>query len=165
MKTGTNDEPRRPHSLKTIGEYVGAVGVIIGAIYGAGLWIDSRARDAVLDERFLRDLAGKIRPSCTFDSAGVILSDAGASELIESIKVKNRPQVFGYEVAVQFKKHIANEPLLSGVNINLLPETVTRGPSHTWTFLLTPAWTSPAILDPDSTNEIRYCKFLLEMLH
>lgn len=143
------------------------VGVIIGLATGVGAtWLNIRsaARDAVTDERFLGSLAEKVRPTCIFDSKGAILSDVGASDLIDSISVKHVPENYGFEVVIKFKKRLVNEPIVSGLSVNLFPETVTRGPDNTWTFALTPASTLPALLTDGGPPTPPAGKFKLEIL-
>src|ERR1700687_3006037 len=68
------------------------LGAIIG-IVGGGLLvfetITTHARNAVLDETFLRRLASEVRPSCIFDSKGTLLADQGLeSKYLEHIQVE-----------------------------------------------------------------------------
>jgi len=145
------------------------IGFLIGVMCaGVTMWfnIRSAARDAVTEDKFLGELAAQVRPSCIFDSKEAVLADFGANDLIESIKVKEAPQIYGFEITIRFKKHLANEPIINGLNVNLYPESVTRGSMNTWTFVMTPASTLPSLLaEGYGEREKRIYKFKLEILH
>lgn len=143
------------------------IGVVLGLVAGVGgTWLNIRsaARDAVTEEKFLSELAARVRPACIFDSKGAILSDVGASEMIESIAVKNVPQEYGFEITIKFKKRLINEPIVTGLSVNLFPERVTRGPDNLWTFALNPASTLPALLSEGGAPTLSDSKFKLEIL-
>ena len=70
------------------------------------------SREAVLNEKFLADLGGRVRPICVFDSNGVIEVDLGASEYIDTknIKVQPAPEIYGFRIAIPAKLHLNYPP-------------------------------------------------------
>jgi hypothetical protein len=143
------------------------IGVVLGLVTGVGgTWLNIRsaARDAVTEEKFLAELAARVRPTCIFDGNGAILSDLGASEMIESIAVKHVPQDYGFSITIKFKRRLVNEPIVTGLSVNLFPEQVTRGSDNLWTFALTPASTLPALLTDGGPPARPDAKFKLEIL-
>jgi hypothetical protein len=121
--------------LERISPLQGLIALIVllaGLIYGATAWIQKTARDAVLDEKFLATLAARVRPACIFDSRGAVEADLGAGEYIEDIQVKPAPAVYGYEVIIKAKRHLAYAPLITGIDTDMLPQTATRGKMYDW---------------------------------
>ena len=113
------------------------IAVVLG-IYGAIAFVRSEAQNAVLNEKFLATLAARVRPSCIFDSRGAIEADQGASEYVEDIQVVPAPQVYGFEITIKAKRHLAYAPLVSGLDVGLFPQTVTRGKLHDWKIVVSP---------------------------
>jgi hypothetical protein len=99
---------------------------------GVNEWVRNLARNSVLDEKFLATLAARVRPTCIFNSHAAIEAALGAGEYIEDIHVTPAPQVYGFEIVIKAKRHLAYAPLVSGVNVDLYPKTVTRGKLHDW---------------------------------
>ena len=99
---------------------------------GATAWFNIRnaAREAVTEEKFLGELAARVRPSCVFDQRGAIVIDSGAGKLFESIDAKSIKEAYGFEIKIKFNKHVATEPILGDMNVLLYPEVVKRGPMH-----------------------------------
>jgi hypothetical protein len=98
------------------------------------------SREAVLNEKFLADLGGRVRPICVFDSNGVIEVDLGASEYIDTknIKVQPAPEIYGFRIAIPAKLHLNYPPLVSGLDVSVFPEKVERGKGHDWNVVLAP---------------------------
>lgn|GEM_PF-5590922 len=147
-----------------------AVVGLIGALVAQRLTIQSAAKQAVTEGKFLGELAAMVRPGCIFDGKGVIkpADNFGAAELIDSIDVKPIPGVGGFKITLKFKKHLRNEPIVTGLNVNVFQEQVEQGPDNTWTFSLTPALTIGPMLGESREGlpwEIGFYKFKLEILH
>ena len=139
---------------------------LVTGFYGVTTWVRKEARDAVSDEKFLATLSGRVRPSCIFNSRGAIEADAGAGEYIEDIRVIPAPQIYGFEVVIKAKRHLAYAPMVSGLDVALFPQTIDRGKMYDWDIVLTPQSTLPAFIqggqDWDSNKVYR---FKLEILH
>lgn len=142
--------------------------LVVGGILGANAWVRSVAQDSVLEEKFLARLAEHVRPTCIFNSRGAIEANLGAEEYIEDVRVTPAPQVFGFEVVVRAKRHLAYAPLVAGLDVALFPQTVTRGRLHDWVIVLSPQNTAPNLWahtgDEDSYTNTVY-RFKLEILH
>ncbi len=158
--------------LKRVEPWQGVVAIIVaivGAMYGAMAWVRTSAQNAVLEEKFLATLAARIRPVCIFDSRGAIEADLGAGEYVQDIHVTPAPQIYGFEVVIKAKRHLAYAPLVSALNVDLFTQTVTREKMNDWRILLAPQTTvnatylaaeGPTAMD---TNSVYH--FKLEILH
>ena len=138
---------------------------VIGGILTAHAWVQDIARDAVLDEKFLSTLAARVRPVCIFDSRGAIEADLGAMEYIDDIHVIPAPQIYGYEVVIKAKRHLAYAPLVTGLDLDLFPQSATRGRLHMWSIVLSPQSTTASIITEDPINTNAVHRFKLEILH
>jgi len=105
------------------------LGAFIAGAVTVYIWCDARittaARNAVLNERFLGELAKQVRPTCVFNSKGVIETDLGTADYLEKIRLKFAPAVYGIEIMLDCKKHLAYAPLVTCLNADLF--TVTCG--------------------------------------
>jgi hypothetical protein len=149
-------------------QVLAALVVSIGlGLLSAKAWVHSEAKDAVLDEKFLATLSARVRPTCIFNSRGAIEADAGAAEYIEDIRVIQAPQIYGYEVVIKAKRHLAYPPMVSGLDVALFPQSETRGKMHDWDIVLAPQITMPALLTEEgpgwTSNTVH--RFKLEILH
>ena len=143
------------------------IGIVTGFCSTIG-WIHSSAQNAVLDEKFLATLAAHVRPACIFDSNGTIEADLGAEEYIEDIQVTPVPQKYGFEITIKAKRHLAYAPLVSAVNVDLFPESVTRGKMNDWKILMTQQTTMHVayiVGDNISMDTNTVYRFKLEILH
>src|SRR5437867_8909394 len=138
---------------------------IVGGIFAANAWVRKVSHDAVLEEKFLSTLAARVRPACIFDSRGAIEADFGAMEYLDDIRVIPAPQIYGFEIAIKAKRHLAYAPLVSGVNVNLYPQTVTRARMHGWSILMSPQSTTQNIIRQAPMDTNRTYRFKLETLH
>jgi hypothetical protein len=141
---------------------------LIGVIYGLGAWIHRSAQSAVLEEKFLATLAARIRPACIFNSRGAIEADFGAGDYIDGIEVVPQPKVYGYSITIKAKRHLAYAPLVTGIDIGLLPQSAIRGKMHDWVISVAPNGGVPALLlgaDAGSTTNTDVHTFRLEILH
>jgi hypothetical protein len=139
--------------------------LVVGGIWGANAWVKKTAHDAVLEETFLTTLAARVRPVCIFDSNGAIEADLGAMEYIEDIHVIPAPQIYGFEVVVKAKRHLAYAPLITGLDLDLHPQAATRGKLHTCNIMLSPASTTESITTGEPMNTTKLHRFRLEILH
>ncbi len=154
--------------LKQVEPWRGVAALIVAIVvgfYGAAAWVHSSARNAVLDEKFLATLAARVRPTCIFNSSGAIEADLGAGEYIEDIRVIPAPQIYGFEILVKARRHLAYAPLVSGVNVDLLPQTATRGRLHDWAIVLSPQSTVSSIITEAPMDPNKVYRFRLEILH
>ena len=154
--------------LKRIEPWRGVVAIIVavvGTLYGAITWIRNSAQNAVLDEKFLATLAARVRPACIFDSREAIEADLGAGEYIQDIRVKPAPQIYGFEIMIRAKRHLAYAPLVSGINVDLSPQSVTRGKLHDWIIVMAPQSTVSPIIAEGAMDTNTVYRFKLEILH
>lgn len=143
----------------------GLVAAIGGGILGADAWVKKVARDAILDERFLATLATRVRPICIFDTQGAIEADLGAMEYIEDIHVTPLPKVYGYQVVIKAKRHLAYAPVVTGLDRALFPQSSIRGKLHEWTITLEPASTVTTISAGEEMRTKEVHHFKIEILH
>lgn len=159
--------------LKGIEPWKGVVGLIftiVLGVYGAEAWVRTLAQSAVLEEKFLATLAARVRPVCIFDSRGAIDADLGAGEYVQDIQVTAAPQLYGFEILVKCKRHLAYPPLVSAVNVDLFAQSVTRGQRNDWRVLMTPESTAHPIISVNGVNALLMdtnivYRFKLEILH
>ena len=143
----------------------GSIIAVVLGIYGVIAFVRSEAQNAVLNEKFLATLAARVRPSCIFDSRGAIEADLGAGDYVEDIQVIPVPQIFGFEIVIKTKRHLAYAPLVTGIDVNLFPQTLTRRKLHDWSIVLSPQSTTTSIITEDPMNTNRVHRFRLEILH
>jgi len=138
---------------------------VVGGIWGARAWVHNAAQSAVLEERFLGTLASRVRPACVFDSNGAIEADLGAGDYIESIRVTPVPKIYGFEIQLRVKRHLAYAPLIVGIDADLFEQSAMRGKLHDWKIVVAPNSMAPSILAEGvgDTNQVH--RFKLEILH
>ena len=122
----------------------------------------------MLDEKFLGTLAARIRPSCIFNSRGAIEADFGAGDYIDGITVVPQPKVYGYSITIKAKRHLAYAPLVTGIDVGLLPQSAIRGTMHEWIVSVAPNGGVPALLldaSAGSTTNNEVHTFRLAILH
>jgi hypothetical protein len=135
-------------------ELVVLIAAVIGLIYGAGHYIDSRVQALIQNETFIRGLAQRVRPSLIFDEHGSIVADTGASELLESITVTNDPTLktvvniaqvgedvgraspaqIPNRIVITPKRHMAIAPLLEPLYPVQGSLDARRGVGHQWIY-------------------------------
>jgi hypothetical protein len=142
---------------------------IVGAMYGAMAWVRTSAQNVVLEEKFLGTFAARIRPVCIFDSRGTMLADLGAGEYVQDIQVTPVPKIYGFEVVINAKRHLAYAPLVSAMNVDLFTLTSTRERLNDWKVLLAPQTTINATYiaaaGPTEMDTNSVYQFKLEILH
>jgi len=147
----------------------GMLGAFIAGAVTVYIWCDARittaARNAVLNERFLGELAKQVRPTCVFNSKGVIETDLGTADYLEKIRLKFAPAVYGIEIMLDCKKHLAYAPLVTCLNADLFTVTVDRMAPNGWDYLIRPNSTESGIITdaPMDTNTVY--RFKIEILH
>ena len=156
-----------PKRFESLEKFIGLLLGLVLAFFAGRAWVENTARNAVLDEKYLTTLSGRVRPVCIFDSNGSIETDLGASDYIEDIKVTPNPPVFGFDVTVKAKRHLAYPPLIIGVNANLFQEKAIRRKMNDWNILMTPnSPISGAIIGEGGGFPTNYVyRFKLEILH
>lgn len=167
MKQVVNFFKRNWESLGPIFKAFVAVVAVVAGIYGAANWIDSRARNAVVDETILAKLTIRVRPLCVFNSNGAIELDVGASEYIDTtnIRITPVPDIYGFSIEIPAKRHLAYPPLLSGLDVSLFPEKIERGKGNDWKVILAPQSTTPTLLADRVEMSKKPYRFKLEILH
>lgn len=123
---------------KFLGRAVSAflgVAALIAAIYGFGVYVDSRVERLVHDEAFLKRLSVSVRPSCIFDQKGSIVVEMGAMDYIDSIDVTADPNGdFPSTITVHPKHYMAHAPLLSTVDPFVMTVSAERGAKFDWVY-------------------------------
>jgi hypothetical protein len=125
-------------SLLLLNSVIAVIAGFVAGFYSSVLWIRASARNAVLGDAFLGKLSERIRPSCIFDSHGSIEADMGTGEYVESLTVTPVQRIYGFEVVVKAKRHLAYAPLVVGLNANLYPVSSTREKGNDWKIVLQP---------------------------
>src|SRR5579859_605654 len=157
--------------LERVEAWEALIALVIGLFVGVAssiAWIRSSARNAVLDEKFLETLAVRIRPTCIFNSQGTVEDNFGTEDYIEGFLVTPTPTNSGFEVQIKGKRHLTHAPLVTGINVGLFAESVTRTPGtmNDWTVRLSPQTTAELIGaegGPSYTNGLYH--FKLEIMH
>ena len=111
--------------------------LVIGAIYGFGVYIDSRVEQYVRSDAFLKRLSDAVRPSCVFDQQGAILVDMGAMNFIDGIDVAPLPEHdLPPKMVVHPKRYLANAPILGTLDPFSMSVSAERGPKFDWVYTL-----------------------------
>jgi len=151
------------HPWKT---YIAAAGAIWLVGYGFIQFVDSRARHAVTDEKFLTEIALKIRPTCVFNSRNSVLAESGTEGYLSGIDVKPLPEKYGFRISLGFNKHLQNEPILTCIDANINVEKAERGQMHDWIFEMIPSTKGQMYLtSEDLMNTNHVYRFKLEIIH
>ena len=122
--------------LITVGRLLGAVITLltlVGFVYGAVQFVDNRIARAVTDDEFVREVALQVRPFIIFDASGTIHVDSGGMHYLESVVVDSSGINRGmrtYRIVVTPHEHLAYEPLIEPLTVELLLITCQRGPGH-----------------------------------
>jgi len=137
------------------------VGVILGIIFFP-FYIEDRIEKIVLDklkdQDILQQIASQVRPSIIFDHHGVIQSDSGAGQYIESINV----DMSGGEpntIIISFKEHLNSTPILECINDNI-DVTSKKMNKSDWLFELS----SPSYVVFENSPEKKEWLFRLEII-
>jgi hypothetical protein len=135
--------------------------LILGLI-GGGLtmWfnIRSAAREAVTEEKFLGELAAKVRPSCIFDFQGAILSELGTAEYIGPISIQREAEHM-FHIKIKGKKHLRFQPLVECISYEMHTVKAVRTEGYDWDVTL--ASTVAFMTDA----QVKDFQFKLEILH
>jgi hypothetical protein len=126
---------------------------VIGAIYGFGLYVDSRVEQHVRSDAFLKKLADAVRPSCVFDQQGAILVDMGAMKFIDSIDVAPLPENdLPPKIVIHPNRYLANAPILTTLDPFSISVSTERGRKFDWVY--TRSYVGMAV--PVDWKHIRY---------
>lgn len=134
--------------------------------YNAIVFIQTKAQEAVLNEKFLANLATRVRPTCVFNSRGSVEAAAGFEDYVADINVAPLPVKFGFQITVKAKKHLHYEPLVTCLDGNLHLSKSERGRLHDWVYEVVPNPKGEMFFTKDDrmdTNAV--FRFKLEILH
>jgi hypothetical protein len=145
----------------------GLIASIIGAVLFAKAWVETTARNAVSNEKTLKDLAARIRPTCFFDSHGTIDTDLGAMAYLNGPLILTKKGE-GFEVHIPLKEHLGNAPLLTATDTALFQQSAIRTNSADWIIDMQPPKSETVLMavdtgQPPPTNLVYH--FKLEILH
>lgn len=143
-------------------------GVFIGCVstaLAAWAFASDIARKAVLNEKFLGELATKVRPTSVFNTKQTIEYDAATADYVSEIHVVPVPDKYGYEITVVAKRHLAYPPLVNSIDANLYPTKINRGEKHTWKYLMIPNPNTGTFLSSEQMDTNAVFRFKLEILH
>lgn len=124
--------------LKSALEIAAALVAVVGALYGALVFVDKRIAAKIRDDSFVRELAGALRPAVIFDNAGSVLVDQGGMRYIEDIEVsadEAQPPYPG-KITLRLRRHLAYAPLLVPLEGDVVSITSARGKKHDWVYTL-----------------------------
>lgn len=83
----------------------------VACLFAINRYIDSKIEDKLESAEFINKVAQSMRPSVIFDLNGSILSDMGAMQYIEDIKVDvKKPQ--RYDIIISPKEFLSVAPIL-----------------------------------------------------
>ena len=148
---------------------VGAIIAAIAAIAGVNSCLDSRIERVVNDEQFIRRISSQVRPYVIFDVNESILTDGGAMEYLEEIKVEVTGQAWEnvkpeevhddqLEITITPKQYLAHAPLIESIggprNIDIYDGK--RGTKYQWVYTV--------LVRPPYGGDIKTQKFRLEIL-
>jgi len=102
-----------------------------------------------------------------FDSNGSVDADLGASDYIENITVTPKPEIYGYEVRLKCKRHLAYAPIVTGIDVDLFSQPPKRTKLYDWVIVLSPNTTAEGAVfgESSSMNTNTVHRFKLEILH
>jgi hypothetical protein len=155
----------RVEQLEWWQKLVGIVVVCLSVFFGTKTWVESTAEKAVTDEKFLAKLSAQVRPSCIVTSKGAIEADFGAMEHLDDVRVILHPQVYGFELVINPKHHLAYAPLIRALDSNVVPTRTDRGPKYQWSISMLPQTTAQTIISADEMDTNRIYRFMVEILH
>ena len=158
----TEDQTAKVRKLQVTVEpwqwLVATILVVVSGYFGFQAWIRSVATDAVLNEKFLGELAAKVRPSCVFDFNGSILAEVGTQDYVSRIRVETNGG-WSYFVFVDCKRHLNYPPIIQYLNKPLHTVESVRSTGYGWKITMN---TGVLVTEDYPTNNPLY---KLEILH
>jgi len=122
-------------SVWTIILGVGVILGIVGSVFLVEDRIEKRIDEKLKNPETIREIASLVRPTITFNHQGTIITDSGAGQFIEDIKVtmgKDEPKT----ILITPSKHLNTPPVLEGINYDF-SVSVKRANKSDWLYELT----------------------------
>ncbi|MFO7560086.1 MAG: hypothetical protein R6X10_14730 [Desulfobacterales bacterium] len=131
--------------MKAIVAVILGIVSLFGIFQGAVTFLEGKVQKLAADEKFIKTLANRIRPTAMFEfnweGKLSILYDAGAMQHIEEIKVKvlNEPlkitnQLNQLKLIVTPKKHLSYPPLIQSIDDSDFSIEIKRGQNFDWEY-------------------------------
>jgi hypothetical protein len=126
-----------------------AVSTVVGTIYIAMHFVDSRITAALNDPATVRRIAFAARPEMIIDQKGTVEIDRGAMDYIADIKVTPDPRspLIADSIVITPKRYMAHPPLVTSVDASLLHAEAERGQKLDWIIKL--QWSSTSDPGPN----------------
>jgi len=87
----------------------------IGALFGVDTYVENKIGRVIQDEKIIKKLQSYVRPSIIFDQHGTILSDQGAWQFIDDLKVSIDKKGFVNSITVALKNP-SSTPILTSLD-------------------------------------------------
>ncbi len=119
----------------------GLVGMFVAGWFLVAPYAARTAKDEVLSDRVLAELARKVRPSAIVDSRGNILNDFGATDWIEVPEFTTGPGAYHAQLLVKLKRPVDNAPKLSALTSGIYVHSAERaGGGFSWRYDIRATW-------------------------
>ena len=164
--------------IRWIGQFQFVVGILFGlalAVTSAMFWTREQARQAVSEPAFVAQLSRAIRPYMIVDSHRTIISDYGASELLNDIRFEIPPNQSEMKIVLSFKQHMINAPLIQPMTRWFYFVRAERGQMHDWVIWMrvgpetvlsaNPATPGPETMQLSSLDPSQKYAFLIQVLN
>ena len=141
----------------------GTVIAVVGGLFAIDSYIDSKIEDKLENPAFINKVAQSMRPSVIFDLNGSILSDMGAMQYIEDIKVDVKKPL-RYDIIISPKKFLSVAPILECLDEQ--PKMIIkRGKKFDWIYeLYEPMRITAEGPEPPKGAELMGLRFRLEVI-
>lgn len=125
---------------------IAAVSTVVGTIYVAMHFVDSRIAAALSDPSMVRRIALAVRPEMIIDHKGTVEIDRGAMDYIADIRVTQDPKspLVADTIIITPHRYMAHPPLVTSVDAALLHASAARGQKLDWVIKLDyGSWSDP----------------------
>lgn len=123
-----------------------AVSTVVGTIYVAIHFVDSRIAAALSEPSMVRRIALAARPEMIIDEKGTVEIDRGAMDYIADLKVTPDPKspLVAGTIVITPRRYMAFPPLVTSVDAALVHASVKRGQKLDWVITLEyNSWSDP----------------------
>jgi len=119
---------------------LGGVALVVSSIYGFSVYVRTQVRNILEDDKFIKEIATRVRPSVIFDEKGSILANQGAMQYLDSIKVtvethRDRANM-PVRIVVSPKQLLSYPPIIESLNFNSFVISEKRGEQYNWIYTM-----------------------------
>ena len=118
------------------GALAALVPVLIFLVWTGPALIANKARETVLEERFLGELAGRVRPQCVFNMKGATVAETASLSDYVAVPITVRQDGSLFIVTVRSKKLLRFQPLVTCINYPMHTVKATPTSGYDWEITL-----------------------------